>query len=331
MATINMTFACLPPIIYLLSGTVVPGISLGTAVVLATMQARLAGPIQQLLALSGTLQSSRAMFDRVFCYLDLARPQDEAQQAGQVPAGTPRLVLRNVCYQYPGSERPVVHRVDLDFPPRSFTVVVGPSGSGKSTLALLAAGLVRPSAGEVRIEYPQHPNRAGPRAAVTLVPQEVVLFNTSIRENLLFARPQADDAELSGALAMASLDGPLRRLPDGLATSVGERGYQLSGGERQRFALARALLSGKPVLIVDEATSALDGLTAAEIYQQLRQISRLRTVVMIAHRLPPLAAGDRVVVIDDGSVVEQGCHGDLLSQRGVYHKLVTTQSIIVQD
>ncbi|HZR48146.1 MAG TPA: ABC transporter ATP-binding protein [Streptosporangiaceae bacterium] len=328
MATINMTFACLPPIIYLMSGTVVPGISLGTAVVLATMQARLTNPIQQLLSISGTLQSSRAMFDRVFTYLTLGGPRDAAQPAGTVPPGTPRLLLRAVTYRYPGAEQPALSGISLEFPPRSFTIVVGHSGSGKSTLALLAAGLLDPVRGEIRLDYPHAPGLDLTRTAVTLVPQDTALFNTSIRQNLLFARPEASAAELASALRTASLGDLLARLPEGLDTPVGERGYQLSGGERQRIALARALLSGSPVLIVDEATSSLDGLTAEEIYRQLHQISRERTVIMVAHRIPLLAADDRVIVIADGRVIEQGRHGDLVRRRGAYHKLVATQSIV---
>jgi ATP-binding cassette, subfamily B, bacterial len=336
MATINMTFACLPPVIYLLSGTVVHGISLGTAVVLATMQARLTGPIQQLLTLSGTLQSSRAMFDRVFAYLDLPADElagddlpadDEDGLTGNHPSGPLRLMLRDVGYRYPHAARDALSDASVDFPPYSFTVITGPSGSGKSTLALLAAGLLRPSAGEIWLESPGDADQRVSRQAVTLVPQEPMLFNASIRENLLVARPQAGDGELSWAVRTASLTDLIERLPEGMETPVGERGYQLSGGERQRLALARALLSGRPVLIVDEGTSALDGFTADQVYQRLHQISAQRTVVMITHRIPRLTTDDRVVVVAGGRIAEQGCHGELLSRRGAYYTLLAAEAI----
>jgi ATP-binding cassette subfamily B protein len=330
MAWFNVTLACLPPIVYLLSGTVVHGISLGTAVVLATMQSRLTGPIQQLLSLSGTMQSSRAMFDRVFEYIDLdgsQDPHDTRAAADDLPAGVPSMALSDVRYLYPGKDVPAVTGATTCLPSRSFIAVVGHSGSGKSTLALLLAGLLAPSGGAIRLEYPAQTGPVSLRDAVTLVSQDTVLFNTSIRENLLFARDDASEADLHRVLEAASLTELVSRLPDGLDTPVGERGYQLSGGERQRLTLARALLSGGPVMVVDEATSALDGLTADEIYKQLHDISRQRTVVMVAHRLPRLASDDRVIVMAEGRIVEQGLHGELLGRDGPYHQFVAAQSI----
>jgi ATP-binding cassette, subfamily B, bacterial len=331
MTSISMTLACLPPVIYLLAGTVVPRISLGTAVVLATMQSRLTGPIQQLLGLSGSLTSSRAMFDRVFAYLDLETSEDSSNEDHVPGDGLPEdlwLVLRDVRYQYPGADQAAVRYVSLDIPPRSFTVIAGHSGSGKSTLALLAAGLLPPDSGSVRARDVLE-DSVSTRAAVTLVPQDTVLFNATIRENLLFANPRASDRELDTATRLASLTGLLAGLPAGLDTPVGERGYQMSGGERQRIALARALLSGSPILVVDETTASLDGHMADEIYQQLHEVSGHRTVIMITHRIPHLAAGDGVVVLADGRVIEQGSHEELLSRRGAYFDLVATQSVAV--
>jgi ATP-binding cassette, subfamily B, bacterial len=336
MTSISMILACLPPVIYLLAGTVVPRISLGTAVVLATMQSRLTGPIQQLLGLSGSLTSSRAMFDRVFAYLDLETSEDSSNEDHVPGDGLPEdlwLVLRDVRYQYPGADQAAVRYVSLDIPPRSFTVIAGHSGSGKSTLALLAAGLLPPDSGSVRardgLEDDGLEDSVSTRAAVTLVPQDAVLFNSTIRENLLFANPRASDRELDTAARLASLTGLLAGLPASLDTPVGERGYQMSGGERQRIALARALLSGSPILVVDETTASLDGHTADEIYQQLHEVSGHRTVIMITHRIPHLAAGDGVVVMADGRVTEQGSHEELLSRRGAYFDLVATQSVAV--
>ena len=338
MAIISMTLACLPPLIYLLAGTVVPGISLGTAVVLATMQVRLSGPIQNLLSLSGTLQSSRAMFDRVFAYLDLvpaadqvAADQETAGLAAAWPGAPPCLTVRGLSYRYPSAGRDAVDQVAAEFPPHSFTVVAGHSGSGKSTLALLLAGLLAPTAGQAVLGGTGVADPAALRAGVTLVRQDMVLFNASVRENLLFARPQASDTDLAEALETASLAQLVRQLPLGLDTQVGERGYQLSGGERQRLALARALLSGSPVLVVDEATSALDGGTASDVCKRLHRLCERRTVIMIAHRLPRLAGQDRVVLMAAGRVTEQGSHAELLARRGAYHQMARAQSVIPND
>ncbi len=321
-ALIGVAFACLPPAVYWLSGTVVPGLTLGTVVVVSMLQTRLSGPIQQLLSLSGTAQSSLAMFERVFAYLDLP-PAVTLAAAGARPgrSDAPFLRVRGVSYSYQGSRQPVLREASLDLPPGTCTVIAGQTGSGKSTLALLLAGLLTPAGGVVEVG-PEAADDARLRELVTLVPQESVLFSATIAENLRFGCPAASAADLDAAIDAAQLRELVTRLPAGLSTPVGERGYQLSGGERQRLALARALLAPHPVLILDEATSALDGPTAEAVHEALlgygseRGYRARRTIVIVAHRIPRLRPHDRIVVVDAGRIVEHGAPGRLLAGSG---------------
>ncbi|MEU8813736.1 ABC transporter ATP-binding protein [Actinoplanes sp. NPDC048796] len=309
-----VTFACLPPAVYWLSGTVFPGLTLGTVVVIATLQLRLSGPIQQLLQLSTTVQSAGAMVDRVFDYLDAPAT---VEPAGPVtPGPVPALRVRGVGYTY--RNRRALHDVDLEIPAGSFVLIAGATGSGKSTLALALAGLLPPGEGVIEVAGSGPADERRLRELVTLVPQESVLFNASLRENLMLARPGATAAELAAATSAAALDELVARLPDGLDTTVGERGYQLSGGERQRLAVARGLLAPRGVIVLDEATSALDPATADRVVRGVVDHAGGRTVVMIAHRIPALHAGDRVVLLDGGRVRESGTHEELMALGGAY-------------
>jgi ATP-binding cassette subfamily B protein len=198
----------------------------------------------------------------------------------------PALTFRHVSYRYSNSDNAGVTDLEAAFPPCSLTIVTGHSGCGKSTWALLAAGLVTPDSGTISVGGTPVDSPLL-REVVTLIPQDPILFNASIRENLLFALPDASDEHLAQAVEAASLTHLVDRLPQGLDTPVGERGFQLSGGERQRLAFARALLADHQILIVDEATSALDGLTADEIYEWLHRWSRQhRTGLAPGTRLP---------------------------------------------
>jgi ATP-binding cassette subfamily B protein len=326
-ALIGVTLACLPPAIYWLSGTLVPSLSLGAVVVLSTMQVRVSSPIQQLLSLNGEMQASLAMFDRVFACLGLQAParQPAASPAGSRPvlrADSPRtLRARDVSFRYSGAARDALRGIDLTLRPGSTTVIAGTSGSGKSTLALLLAGLMAPSSGVLELDgRPAHEELL--RANVTLLAQEGATFNASLRDNLLFARPDATEAELGAAISAAGLAELVTRLGRGLDTLVGERGYQLSGGERQRVALARALLVPSPILIADEASSALDVATADLVHRSLCEHARAGALVVIAHRIPQLAAADQVVLLERGRITETGSHAELLSRSSAYADLV---------
>jgi len=333
----GLTLSALPPLIYLAAGSS-HGVSVGTAIVMVTLQLRLAGPIQQLLSLNGRTQSSAAMFNRVFEYLN-ADPEsmlDPGILSSRPTKSGAAAALRigHVSHTYPGVPSPALDVTDLEFPADSVSLVIGPTGSGKSTLALILAGLITPTTGAVERQYdgPGQGSQWRKTAAadlwrdVTLVAQETFLLNSSIRENLLFAQPRAVEREMLQALAAVRLSELIARLPDGLDSLVGERGHQLSGGERQRLALARALLVPSGVLIMDEATSALDNVTAAAVHESLRESGRWRTLIIIAHRIPRLTASDRVLLLDKGKVAHYGTHAVLAASCTEYRELITEQA-----
>jgi ATP-binding cassette, subfamily B, bacterial len=327
-ALIGMTLVCLPPAIYWMSGSLLPRLSLGTVVVIATMQVRLSAPIQQLLGLNSQFQTSTVMFARVFDYLGTEPPPAAPQPPRDTvrpPAdgSVPPLRLRKVSFRYPRADHDAIGGIDLTIQ-AGITVIAGSSGSGKSTLGLLMSGLMAPTRGV--IEFSGMPTPSVLQAGVTLLSQEGITFNASLRENLLFANPHATDGRLMSVLETVCLDRLVRSLGQGLDTIVGERGYQLSGGERQRVALARVLLAPTPVLIADEATSALDIDTADQIYKSLRSNSGTRALVIITHRIPELAADDQVVLLERGSIVESGTHARLVMRKSLYASLLRKQA-----
>ncbi|MEZ5937072.1 MAG: ABC transporter ATP-binding protein/permease [Hyphomonadaceae bacterium] len=206
--------------------------------------------------------------------------------------------------------------------------IVGPSGSGKSTLLKLLFRFYDTQSGSVLVDGQdvRTLKQASLRSAIGLVPQEVVLFNTSLRENLIYGRPEASDAEVMDAARRAQLGAFIESLPQGLETRVGERGVKLSGGERQRVGIARAILRDPCILVLDEATSALDSATEAEVQAALDEAARGRTTLMVAHRLSTVAAADEIVVLREGRIVERGTHAELLSQGGLYADLWARQA-----
>lgn len=236
------------------------------------------------------------------------------------PLGLQRgLTLNEVDFLYPGRERPALNAIDLQLPAKSTTAVIGASGAGKSTLADVLMGLLRPDTGTIAIDdrILDDSGRLQWRRSVAYVPQETILFNDSIRANLLWAMPEATDDELWLALGKAAADF-VRKLPDGLDTVVGDRGLRLSGGERQRIALARALLGKPSLLILDEATSALDMDNEERIRQAIVNLHGDLTVVVIGHRIATLQHADQVLVMEAGKIVAQGNWEDL--QKSDYAK-----------
>jgi ATP-binding cassette subfamily B protein len=298
---IGASFACVPPLVFWVSGTAVSGLSIGTVIVMVILQMQLSQPIQSLLQLSSSLHVSLAKFERVIQYLDLPEPLSTHEDPAPAPGTGISVTLREVGHRYGHDGRTVLSGIDLDLPAGSVTVVRGRTGSGKSTLGLIVAGLLRPATGTVRVDGA---GGAELRDVATIVPQHTTLFDASIRENLMFARDAVTEEDIVRVLAAVRLDDLVSKLPHGLDTPIGVEGHQLSGGERQRLAVARALLAGWQVLIVDEVTSALDGVTSDEVYDALRAYCRGKTLVIIAHRLPRIQPTDQVVLVDHGRIID---------------------------
>ena len=239
-----------------------------------------------------------------------------------------RLAYEDVRFSYPARpDLEVLHGVDLLVEPGEVVALVGPSGAGKSTLGSLLVRLYDPSAGRLTLDGVdlRELDPSWLRSQVGVVSQEPVLFSTTIAENVRYGRPGATDAEVRDALANANALQFVLGFPDGLATRVGERGQQLSGGQKQRVAIARAILKDPRLLLLDEATSALDAESEALVQEALSRLMRGRTSIVIAHRLSTVVGADRVVVIDDGRVVEAGRHAALVSRGGAYARLVERQ------
>ena len=231
--------------------------------------------------------------------------------------------IEGVSYRYPDADRQALADVDLVVPAGTSLALVGETGSGKTTLASLVPRLRDPSVGRVTIDGVDLRDLSFDDLSrvVGVVSQETYLLHASIRENLLYARPDASDADLWRALEAAQIADLVATLPDGLDTVVGARGLRFSGGEKQRFAIARTLLRDPRVLVLDEATSALDNETERELQAALDEVSRGRTTITIAHRLSTIEQADQIAVLSHGRVVERGTHASLLAEGGRYARL----------
>jgi ATP-binding cassette, subfamily B, heavy metal transporter len=242
----------------------------------------------------------------------------------EVKAGTIRF--ENVKFAY-DPERTILDALSFEVPAGKMLAIVGPSGAGKSTISRILLRFYDVAGGRVTIDGHdiRDVTQASLRAQIGVVPQDTVLFNDTILYNIQYGRPEASFEDVRKAAAMAQIDAFVEALPDGYLTTVGERGLKLSGGEKQRVAIARTILKGPPILILDEATSALDSHTEKEIQDALDEVSRNRTTLVIAHRLSTIVGADRILVLDQGRLVEQGTHGELLARAGLYASLWSRQ------
>ena len=302
-------------------------IPLGTVIAFAAYLAQLYRPASSLAGANTTILGGLALFDRLFQVLDIEPTVKPATNPQPLPAtSTHGMSFENVEFHY--SDGPdVLHDVSFVAPVGQLTALVGPSGAGKSTILSLAARLYDPSKGKICLEGidEREIDNEALRQRIAVVTQEIFLFHTTLRENLLYGAPEATEDELSAAIVAAQLQELVERLPDGLDTVVGERGYRLSGGEKQRVAIARAILRKAPYLLLDEATSSLDSQAERLIQRALETLMEGRTVIAIAHRLSTIQRANQILVVEQGHIVECGTHEALLAQSGLYQHLYEAQ------
>jgi ATP-binding cassette, subfamily B, bacterial len=324
MAAIQTTFAVMPALVYWFAGfTIAQGsatITIGTLVAFTTLQTRLFFPIGGLLGVQLDVQSSLALFDRIFEYLDHRIDIEEGERTLAAPRGEVRL--DGVWFRYDDAAW-TLQDVSFTVPPGTKTALVGETGSGKTTCAYLVARLYDATRGTVSIDGVDVRGLTFESLAATVgvVSQETYLFHASVRENLRFARPEASDEEIEEAARAAQIHELVATLPEGYDTVVGERGYRFSGGEKQRIAIARTILRNPPVLVLDEATSSLDTQTERLVQEALERLSEGRTTIAIAHRLSTVRDADQIVVLDRGRVVEIGIYAELLALGGRFAEL----------
>ena len=303
-----------------------PGLTVGTVTATVSLINRLYRPVESLLNIHVDFTRSLALFTRIFDYFDMPNPIRSPENGRKPDMTDADIVYEHVTFSY-DPEKPLLTDIDFTVPGGKMYAVVGPSGSGKSTLVNLIPRLYDVPGGRVTIAGVdvRDCDLSYLRSQIGVVTQDSYLFNGTIRDNLLYAKPDATQEELDSACHIANLSDFIRSQPDGYETVVGNRGLKLSGGEKQRISIARVILKDPKILILDEATSALDSITENAIQEALEALMDGRTSIVIAHRLSTILKADRILVVKDGVIAEAGTHKELLERGETYRELYDTQ------
>ncbi len=304
----------------------------GSLVAFLTYAVNLANPVKRLSRIYGKIQQAMAAIDRIFSVLDMDEPVNDKPDAKNLPKVRGHVSIDNVTFSYDGQHN-ALENVSFDVKPGQMIAFVGPSGAGKSTIANLIPRFYDVNDGAIKIDGVdiRDVTLKSLREQIGIVPQETLLFSTTVMENIRYGRLDATDDEVIAAAKAANADDFIKDLPQGYQTQIGERGLNLSGGQRQRMAIARAMLKNPQILILDEATSALDTESEKIVQSALDELMRGRTSFVIAHRLSTIFSADQIFVIDKGRICEHGTHHELLKLNGVYSHLYNIQFSKVRD